>query len=64
MMAGMKLCTKVRVAAACLDEGVYMVGDADIIDVSVVSDDHEFGVDADGLLHVNGVILTAGQNHD
>ena len=31
--------------------------DAQIVDVSVVPDDHTFGMDADGLLHVEGRIV-------
>jgi hypothetical protein len=35
---------------------VHLVGNIEVIDVSVVRDDHEFGVDLDGFLHIEGSV--------
>jgi hypothetical protein len=48
----MKTCMKIRVTAAELDRDVHVIGGAEVLDISVVADDHDFGVDADGVLHV------------
>jgi hypothetical protein len=54
----MKLCTKIRVAIAPPDGSIMRpvsLGKhdaADIIDVSLVPDDHPFGVDSEGFLHI------------
>jgi hypothetical protein len=52
----MKLCTKIRVAASQVADGVFVTGDVDVIDVSFVDDSHQFGVDEDGYLHIEGRI--------
>src|SRR5258707_1158571 len=46
--ACMKLCTKVRADVSHVSEGVH-----------IVADDHEFGVDADGLLHIEASVRSA-----
>ncbi len=56
-----KVCTVLRLKPT--DERVWVgevgasVIDAAIVDVSVVEDDHTFGLDAQGLLHVEGKIV-------
>ena len=55
----MKLCTKVRADVAHVADGVHVVGDVEVIDVSFVDDDHEFGVDPDGFLHIEATSLTS-----
>jgi hypothetical protein len=51
-----KLCTKIRADVGHVTDGVHLVGNAEVIDVSVVADDHEFGVDPDGFLHIEGSV--------
>jgi hypothetical protein len=51
-----KLCTKIRADMGHIADGIHIVGDVEVIDVSVVADDHEFGVDPDGFLHMEGSI--------
>jgi hypothetical protein len=52
----MKLCTKIRADVGHVADGVHVVGNIEVIDVSVVRDDHEFGVDPDGCLHLEGSV--------
>jgi hypothetical protein len=52
----MKLCTKIRADVAHVADGLHIVGSIEVIDVSVVRDDHEFGVDPDGFLHLEGSV--------
>jgi hypothetical protein len=51
-----KLCTKIRADVVHAADGVHIVGNIEVIDVSVVRDDHEFGVDPDGFLHLEGSV--------
>jgi hypothetical protein len=51
-----KLCTKIRADVGHVADGVHLVGSIEVIDVSVVADDHEFGVDLDGFLHIEGSV--------
>jgi hypothetical protein len=62
----MKICTTLRLApptgevvSVGFGENVAdaQVIDAQIVDVSTVPDDHQFGPDDDGLLHVEGKIV-------
>ncbi len=39
---------------------MHIVGNVEVIDVSVVRDDHEFGVDPDGFLHIEGSVVGIG----
>ena len=48
----MKLCAKVQVKACRMAEGVHAVGDVELIDFSFADDAHPFGVDEDGILHI------------
>jgi hypothetical protein len=52
----MKLCTKIRADVIHVADGVHVVGNIEVIDVSVVAADHEFGVDPDGFLHIEGSV--------
>ena len=58
----MKLCTKLRVLASHMDENGYTVIDRiELIDVSLVPDDHDFGygqdrIPAGGIVHIEGAL--------
>lgn len=55
-----KICTTLRLKPTDeivrVGEADAAVVDAQIVDVSIVDDGHQFGIDADGLLHVEGKI--------
>ena len=54
----MKLCSKIRVLASHVDEnGVTVIDRSELIDVSLVPDDHDFGysqdhIPDDGIVHI------------
>lgn len=51
----MKTCTRLTaVQLSYGDDGRIVIDQCDVADISIVEDDHRFGFDADGMLHIEG----------
>jgi hypothetical protein len=56
-----KLCTRLRIVRAGEQDGGTTITEADVLDISLVDAEHQFGLDEDGLYHMEGKIISASR---